>query len=75
MSTEGVVAVTTFVTHARRWESGADGGWELYVDGVGVTQVDHLGEAESQVRDLIETISGASAQACEVRIMVEGAAR
>ena len=61
MSTEGVVAVTTYVTHARRWEFGADGGWELYVDGVGVTQVDHLDEAEAQVRDFIETISGEGA--------------
>lgn len=75
MSTEGVVAMTTYVTHARRWESDSDGGWELYVDGVGVTQVDHLNDAEAQVRDFIETISGESAQSCEVRILVEGAAR
>ncbi|MBA3528146.1 MAG: sigma-70 family RNA polymerase sigma factor [Propionibacteriaceae bacterium] len=43
----------TYVAHAVRWEQG----WELHVEGVGVTQVRTLDKAEQQVRDLVETMN------------------
>lgn len=46
--------MTSHVVRAQRW----DGGWELHVDGIGVTQVDAIASAERQVRDYIETITG-----------------
>lgn len=55
VSTEGVVAVTTYTVRAERWDSG----WELHVDGFGVTQSRSLATADQQVRDYIETITGA----------------
>jgi Rps23 Pro-64 3,4-dihydroxylase Tpa1-like proline 4-hydroxylase len=63
--------MTTYVTHARRWQSDSDGGWELYVDGVGVTQVEELRDAESQVRDLVRTFLDASPIDFDVQILVE----
>lgn len=56
MSTERMVDVKTFVAHARKWEAEQESGWELHVDGVGVTQVDDLSDADAQARDLIETM-------------------
>jgi DNA-directed RNA polymerase specialized sigma subunit len=38
---------------ARRWKHG----WELHIEGVGVTQSRNLGGAEQMVRDYIETLS------------------
>ena len=46
----------TFVAHARKWAADQESGWELHVDGVGVTQVDDLSDADAQARDLIETM-------------------
>lgn len=46
---EGMVAVKTYRVAARRWARG----WELHIEGVGVTQCRTLGEAESMVRDYI----------------------
>lgn len=43
----------THVARARRW----DHGWEIYVDGVGVTQVRILEHAKRQACDLIETMT------------------
>lgn len=43
----------TYTAHARRW----DHGWELHVDGVGVTQVRVLEHAKAQVCDLVETMT------------------
>lgn len=40
---------TTYEVRARRWTRG----WELHIDGVGVTQSRSLSEAESMVRDYI----------------------
>lgn len=51
MSTEGVVAVTEYQVTAVRWEHG----WELHVDGVGVTQTRTLAGATGQVRDFVAT--------------------
>ncbi len=60
---------------ANKWKTDQGEGWELYVDGVGVTQVDHLEEAEAQVRDLIETMTDSSAANVRVEILVEGQVR
>jgi predicted transcriptional regulator len=38
---------------AKRWKHG----WELHIDGVGVTQSRTLGGAEQMVRDYIETLT------------------
>ena len=65
----------TYVTHAVKWQTDQGEGWELYVDGVGVTQVDHLEEAEAQVRDLIETMTDSSAADVQVEILVEDQVR
>ena len=46
-----VVPVTYTVT-AKKWT----GGWELHVDGVGVTQCRTLDSAERQAKDYIETL-------------------
>ena len=67
--------MTTYVTHANKWKADQGEGWELYVDGVGVTQVDHLEEAEAQVRDLIETMTDSSAADVQVEILVEDQVR
>jgi hypothetical protein len=42
MPEEGVVAVTEYHVTARRWAHG----WELHIDGVGVTQSRTLASAE-----------------------------
>lgn len=63
------------VTHVKRWQTEQGGGWELHVDGVGVTQVDHLAEAEAQVRDFIETVTGSSSADAQVEILVEDQVR
>jgi hypothetical protein len=65
----------TYVTHVGKWQTDQGEGWELYVDGVGVTQVDHLEEAEAQVRDLIETVTDSSAANIRVEILMEGQVR
>jgi DNA-directed RNA polymerase specialized sigma24 family protein len=41
--------MTTYNTTAKRWELG----WELYVDGVGVTQCRTLATAEATVREFV----------------------
>ncbi len=43
-------------------------GWELHVPGVGVTQVRVLADAEGQVRDLVETMTGSDASGVTVTI-------
>jgi len=45
--------MTTYLTRARPW----DRGWELEIDGVGVTQVRRLRDAEKQARDFITTMT------------------
>lgn len=54
MLAEGVASVKTYKVRARHWEHG----WELHVDGVGVTQVRTLDHAKQQVCDLVETMTG-----------------
>lgn len=54
MPTEGVVAVKHYVVTAKKWE----GGWELHIEGEGVTQSRTLDTADKQVRDYLETLHG-----------------
>jgi hypothetical protein len=49
-----MVAVTIYVVCAKRWAHG----WELHIDGIGVTQSRTLDGAEQMVRDYVETLTG-----------------
>jgi hypothetical protein len=44
-----VTSVTTYHLCAKRWEHG----WELHIEGVGITQSRTLWDAEDMARDLI----------------------
>lgn len=44
---------TAYSVIARKW----DGGWELHIEGVGVTQADRLGVAEEMVRDYLDVMN------------------
>lgn len=57
--------MNTYTAHAKRWEHG----WELHVDGVGVTQIRTLERAEQQVRDLVETMTDQNASEAAVVIL------
>ena len=46
--------MTTYNVTARHWKHG----WELHIDGVGVTQSRNLAEAETMVRDYLESLTG-----------------
>lgn len=46
--------MSTYNVRARRWKHG----WELHIDGIGVTQSRNLAGAEQMVRDYIETLTG-----------------
>lgn len=46
--------MSTYTVTARRWKHG----WELHIDGVGVTQSRTLTKAEQQARDYIATVLG-----------------
>jgi hypothetical protein len=43
----------TYTVKAKRWKHG----WELHIDGVGVTQSRTLATAEQMVRDYVETLT------------------
>jgi hypothetical protein len=58
---------TTYNVTARRWKHG----WELHIDGVGVTQSRTLDTAEQMVRDYIETLTDKDVGADEVVIVPE----
>lgn len=45
--------MSTYTVRAKRWKHG----WELHIDGVGVTQSRNLDGAEQMVRDYIETLT------------------
>jgi DNA-directed RNA polymerase specialized sigma subunit len=49
-----MAAMSTYNVRARRWKHG----WELHIDGIGVTQSRNLAGAEQMVRDYIETLTG-----------------
>ncbi|MFT4164345.1 MAG: sigma factor-like helix-turn-helix DNA-binding protein [Microlunatus sp.] len=58
--------MTNYIVRATRWARG----WELHVDGVGVTQVRTLDRAEQQARDLIATMTGKPADDDQLTIEV-----
>ena len=58
----------TVAVTARPAESG---GWELQVQGVGVTQVSGLDRARQQVIDLIETYTEQAASSAEVDLRID----
>lgn len=55
----------TYKAHARRWE----GGWELHIDGVGVTQSRTLRDAERMARSYIAMDTGGDRDSFEVEIV------
>jgi hypothetical protein len=48
-----MAAMSTYTVRAKRWAHG----WELHIDGVGVTQSRNLDGAEQMVRDYIESLT------------------
>lgn len=59
--------MSTHSVHARRWAHG----WELHIDGVGVTQSRNLDGAEQMVRDYIESLTGRDTSSDEITIKPE----
>lgn len=59
--------MTTYTVHARHW----DRGWELHIQGVGVTQVRRLTEAEAMARDYIALDLDVPKDSFEVEIVPE----
>ena len=59
--------MSEYVVHARRWEHG----WELHVDGEGVTQTRALSRAVGQVRDYLSTVHDRDMGAAAVRLVVD----
>ena len=45
--------MSTYTVRAKRWKHG----WEMHVDGIGVTQSRNLDGAEQMVRDYVETLT------------------
>ena len=62
-----MAAMTSYRVRVRKWRRG----WELYVAGMGVTQVTRLADAKQQVRDFIETMTNASADDAELDFAYE----
>jgi hypothetical protein len=65
MSSDG--ETTTYTVHAKRWKRG----WELHIDGVGVTQSKTLNDAEAMVRDYIALDTDADPNSFSVEILPE----
>lgn len=59
--------MNTYSVRATRWTHG----WELHIDGVGVTQSRNLDGAEQMVRDYIESLTGRDTGGDEVTIEPE----
>ena len=59
--------MTQFQVHAWPWPHG----WELHIEGIGVTQVDDLAHAEQQVRDFVATELGEQEAGLSSRASVE----
>lgn len=60
-------STTTYAVTAKRWKHG----WELHIDGIGVTQSKTLATAEQMVRDYIETLTDQDVSGAEVIITPE----
>jgi hypothetical protein len=59
--------MSTYSVYARRWAHG----WELHIDGIGVTQSRNLDGAEQMVRDYIESLTGRDTSGDVVKIKPE----
>jgi hypothetical protein len=59
--------MTTYNVVARHWKRG----WELHIEGVGVTQCRNLAEAETMVRDYVESLTGADVSNATVIVAPE----
>ena len=59
--------MTTYDVTARHWKRG----WELHIDGVGVTQCRSLAEAETMVRDYVESLTAADVSDATIVITPE----
>ncbi len=59
--------IMLYDVRAKRWEHG----WELHIDGVGVTQSRSLRDAEMMARDLISRRLGLAADSFDVAITPE----
>jgi hypothetical protein len=57
----------TYTVAARRWKHG----WELHIDGIGVTQSKTLATAASMVRDYIESLTDQDVTTEEIVIVPE----
>jgi DNA-directed RNA polymerase specialized sigma24 family protein len=59
--------VTTYTVRAKRWRRG----WELHIDGLGVTQSRTLNDAEEMARDYIAVVTGAPPDSFSIEIVPE----
>jgi hypothetical protein len=59
--------VTSYTVHAKRWEHG----WELHIDGEGVTQTRSLANAERVVKDYIGSLHDVDTDDADVTIIPE----
>lgn len=57
--------VTTYTVRAKHWKRG----WELHIEGLGVTQSKTLDDAEAMVRDYIALDTGAAPDSFAVEIV------
>jgi DNA-directed RNA polymerase specialized sigma24 family protein len=62
-----VVAVNSYIVHAKRWARG----WELHIDGVGVTQSHSLADADSMARSYIAMMTGTASNSFAVKVFSE----
>jgi DNA-directed RNA polymerase specialized sigma24 family protein len=60
-------ATKTYTVHAKRWTRG----WELYINGIGVTQSRSLGDAEAMARDYIALDRDIPPESFTVKIVPE----
>ena len=54
--------MSTYTVHAKRWKHG----WELHIDGVGVTQSRNLDGAEQMVRERVAAFLIVRHSACSL---------
>jgi hypothetical protein len=62
-----LVAVKTYIVRAKRWEKG----WELHIDGVGVTQSHGLSDALSMAKEYIALRTGDLRSTFHARLEIE----
>jgi predicted XRE-type DNA-binding protein len=67
MPAEGVAAVKTYTVRAKRWARG----WELHIDGVGVTQSHGLTDADTMARSYIAMETETSPDSFDLTIVPE----